>query len=166
MSTCNPVTPDVDLAYFDPPYGSNNDKMPASRVRYRAYYHVWTSIVLNDQPPVFGAARRRVDSRDTDTPSPFEEFRRNPTSGRFIAVEAIEELLHTADVPWVLLSYSSGGRATRQELMDVLTSAGELVKVSTIDHKRNVMAQMRWTDAWVREEATQNQEFLFLLKKG
>jgi len=32
-----------DLAYFDPPYGSNNEKMPPSRVRYSAYYHIWTS---------------------------------------------------------------------------------------------------------------------------
>lgn len=27
-----------DLVYFDPPYGSNNEKMPPSRVRYSAYY--------------------------------------------------------------------------------------------------------------------------------
>ena len=37
---------EVDLAYFDPPYGSNNEKMPPSRVRYSAYYHLWTSICL------------------------------------------------------------------------------------------------------------------------
>ena len=29
-----------DLAYFDPPYGSNNEKMPSSRVRYNSYYHI------------------------------------------------------------------------------------------------------------------------------
>ena len=29
----------VDLAYYDPPYGSNNEKMPPSRVRYASYYH-------------------------------------------------------------------------------------------------------------------------------
>ena len=31
----------VDLAYFDPPYGSSNEKMPPSRVRYASYYHIW-----------------------------------------------------------------------------------------------------------------------------
>jgi adenine-specific DNA-methyltransferase len=31
---------EFDLAYFDPPYGSNNEKMPPSRVRYNAYYHI------------------------------------------------------------------------------------------------------------------------------
>ena len=45
---------EVDLAYFDPPYGSNNEKMPPSRVRYSAYYHLWTTVCLNDKPPLFG----------------------------------------------------------------------------------------------------------------
>ncbi len=49
---------DADLAYFDPPYGSNNDKMPPSRVRYAAYYHLWTSICLFDTPALFGKAKQ------------------------------------------------------------------------------------------------------------
>ena len=50
---------DADLAYYDPPYGgSNNDKMPPSRVRYAAYYHLWTSICLFDNPPLFGETTR------------------------------------------------------------------------------------------------------------
>ena len=32
------TTNEYDLAYFDPPYGSNNEKMPPSRVRYAAIY--------------------------------------------------------------------------------------------------------------------------------
>jgi adenine-specific DNA-methyltransferase len=40
----------ADLAYFDPPYGSSNEKMPPSRVRYASYYHLWTTICLNDRP--------------------------------------------------------------------------------------------------------------------
>ena len=31
----------AELSYFDPPYGSNNEKMPPSRVRYGSYYHIW-----------------------------------------------------------------------------------------------------------------------------
>jgi len=82
----------ADLAYFDPPYGSNNEKMPPSRVRYSAYYHLWTTVCLNDKPPIFGKVKRRADTSDKVTCSPFEEFRKNE-SGRFIAVEAIERLL-------------------------------------------------------------------------
>ena len=49
----------VDFAYLDPPYGSNNEKMPPSRVRYASYYHLWTTICKNDKPRLFGAALRR-----------------------------------------------------------------------------------------------------------
>ena len=54
--------PEADLAYLDPPYGSNNEKMPPSRVRYASYYHIWTTVCLNDRPEVFGKARRRADT--------------------------------------------------------------------------------------------------------
>ena len=37
----------IKIAYFDPPYGSNNEKMPPSRVRYASYYHIRTTICLN-----------------------------------------------------------------------------------------------------------------------
>ena len=102
---------DVDLAYFDPPYGSNNEKMPPSRVRYASYYHLWTTVCLNDFPDVFGKAKRRVDSSDRVASSVFEEFRRNKQTGRFIAVEALEQLIRSTTARWVILSYSSGGRA-------------------------------------------------------
>jgi adenine-specific DNA-methyltransferase len=57
----------AELAYFDPPYGSNNEKMPPSRVRYSAYYHVWTTVCLNDKPPLFGKVKRREDTSDKYT---------------------------------------------------------------------------------------------------
>ena len=86
---------DVDLAYLDPPYGSNNEKMPPSRVRYASYYHLWTTVCLNDSPQLFGKALRRKDSSDTIAASIFEEFRRNPVTGRFLALEAIEQLIQS-----------------------------------------------------------------------
>jgi len=105
----------IDLAYYDPPYGSNNAKMPPSRVRYRSYYHIWTTICLNDQPDVFGKAKRRTDTSDTIAGSVFEEFRKG-NSGRFIVIEAIERLIRETKTDYIILSYSSGGRATASEL--------------------------------------------------
>lgn len=154
----------VDLAYFDPPYGSNNEKMPPSRVRYSAYYHIWTTVCLNDKPKLFGKVNRRQDSRDNVDPSVFEEFRRN-AEGRFIAVEAIKRLIVEASARYVMLSYSSGGRATSEELFDVMNDAGELVEVIEIDHKENVMASMVWTKDWLRDAQIPNREFIFLIKK-
>jgi len=155
---------EVDLAYFDPPYGSSNEKMPPSRVRYAAYYHLWTSICLYDKPELFGKARRRADSSDTVTNSIFEDFRKND-SGRFVVVEAIERLLKATRAGHIILSYSSGGRATAEELNDVITSAGRLVEVLEIDYRKNVMAGMRWTNEWVNDAEMPNTEFLFLIEK-
>ncbi len=157
-----PVT-EVDLAYFDPPYGSNNEKMPPSRVRYSAYYHVWTSVCLNDQPDVFGKAKRRSDTSDAIGSSIFEEFRKDE-SGRLIAVEAIRQMLRGARAKHVLLSYSSGGRATAEELNDVIYENGKLIELVEIDYKKNVMADMRWTNQWVKDAELPNKEFLFLIE--
>jgi len=154
----------VDLAYFDPPYGSNNEKMPPSRVRYSAYYHVWTTVCLHDKPALFGKVHRRADTRDEDAASVFEEFRRT-SSGRFLAVEAIHRLLKISCAKHVILSYSSGGRATAAELNDVLRDVGHILEVIELDHRRNVMATMTWTNEWLRDAQEPNREFLFLIRR-
>ena len=154
----------VDLAYFDPPYGSNNEKMPPSRVRYAAYYHLWKSVVLFDKPTLFGKAKRRKDTSDPLAASIFEEFRRN-ADGHFIAVHAIAKLIQETPARWILLSYSSGGRATAQQLNEVMQDNGKLLAVLELDYKKNVMAGMRWTHEWVNAAEASNREFLFLLQK-
>ena len=154
----------VDLAYYDPPYGSNNEKMPPSRVRYASYYHLWSTVCLNDEPELFGKALRRKDTSDTLASSVFEEFRRNDRTGRFIAVEAIDRLIQNTRARWIILSYSSEGRATAGELNEILRDNGSLVEVVEIDYKRNVMAEMQSTHDWVRNADMPNREFLFLIE--
>lgn len=154
----------VDLAYFDPPYGSNNEKMPPSRVRYAAYYHLWKSVCLFDKPELFGKVRRRRDTSDRLAASVFEEFRRKPDGGA-LAVAAIDGLLRTTEARWIVLSYSSGGRATAWELSEVLERNGKLREVVAMDHAKSVMAGMKWTNEWVRESEIPHREFLFLLEK-
>ncbi len=155
---------DSDLAYYDPPYGSNNEKMPPSRVRYSAYYHLWTSVCLNDQPPLFGKVRRRCDTSDSVARSVFEEFRKD-AAGRYVAVTAIEKLLRVTNARHIILSYSSGGRATADELHDCIATVGQLQEIIEVDHKRNVMAKMQWTREWIKEAECSNREFLFLIEK-
>lgn len=156
---------EADLVYYDPPYGSNNDKMPPSRVRYASYYHLWTTICLNDKPELFGKAKRRKDTSDTISASIFEEFRKND-QGRFIVVEAIERLIHETAAKWIILSYSSGGRATAEELSDVLRNNGKVLEVIEVDFKKNVMSGMKWTNEWLRDSEEPNREFLFLIEKS
>jgi len=154
----------ADLAYFDPPYGSNNEKMPPSRVRYASYYHLWTTICLNDKPKLFGKAKRREDTSDAVASSVFEEFRRSG-NGRFMAIEAIERLIKSTNARFILLSYSSGGRATAQELNEVLSACGTILDFVEVDYKKNVMAEMKWTSEWICDLQQPHREFLFLIEK-
>lgn len=155
---------DYDLAYFDPPYGSNNEKMPPSRVRYASYYHIWTTIIKHDKPGVFGKVNRREDSRDRVSASVFEEFRKNE-NGSFIAMQALRKLIKETKSHYILLSYSSGGRATKQELNDIINESGKLLKATEINYKHNVMANMRWTHEWINSDG-KHQEYLFLMEKN
>ena len=154
---------EFDLAYLDPPYGSNNEKMPPSRVRYASYYHIWKTVILNDRPKLFGKVNRREDTRDGVAASVFEEFRKDD-DGKFIAMRSIGELIRKINAKYVLLSYSSGGRATKQELVDIINSNGRLMRAIEIDYKQNVMASMRWTNDWINSD-NKHLEYLFLMEK-
>ena len=153
-----------DFAYFDPPYGSNNEKMPPSRVRYNSYYHIWTTIIKNDKPKLFGKAGRREDSSDIVYTSPFEEFRKDE-NGNYIALKAIDRLIKNTNSRYIALSYSSGGRATAEQLNEILSKYGTLKKTLEIDYKKNVMANMKWSNEWLRDAETKHKEFIFLIEK-
>lgn len=152
-----------DFVYFDPPYGSNNEKMPPSRVRYASYYHIWTTVIKNDKPKVFGKANRREDSRDLLAGSVFEEFRKNG-KGSFIAMEALRKLIQKTQAKYILLSYSSGGRATKEQLINIIRESGTLLKALEINYKKNVMGGMRWTNEWINSDG-KHEEYLFLMEK-
>lgn len=154
---------EYDLAYFDPPYGSSNEKMPPSRVRYAAYYHIWTSVVRNDKPTLFGKVNRREDTRDLVAGSIFEEYKKND-AGNYIAMEAIREMIKNTKARYILLSYSSGGRATKDELKSIISECGNLEKVAEIDYRKNIMTTMRWTNEWLNSDEP-NKEYLFLMSK-
>jgi adenine-specific DNA-methyltransferase len=155
----------VDIAYFDPPYGSSNQLMPSSRVRYASYYHVWKTICLNDQPDLTGVANRRVDVGDRVSGSVFEEFRAD-SEGRLIAVEAIRRLIKQTSAKTIILSYNNNGRATAEALHEIFDELKLKRKLVRIDHKTNVMATMKWTHEWVNKSVQENNtEFLFVIEK-
>ena len=153
----------ADLSYFDPPYGSNNEKMPPSRVRYASYYHIWKTICLNDEPELAGKTNRRADCNDRMAGSVFEEFRKN-TEGKFIALTAIERLIKECPSQYILLSYNNGGRATKEEICAIISKQCKKAHIFSIDYKRNVMSGMRWTYDWTKTKEGKNTEFLFLME--
>jgi len=157
---------EVDLAYYDPPYGSSNELMPPSRVRYASYYHIWKTICLNDKPKLVGAANRREDVGDTISGSVFEEFRKND-KGQYIVIEAIERLIKNTPAKYVVLSYNNNGRATLEAIKEILKNLKKKVSIIEMDYRKNVMATItRTTNEWVNDANGKNKEYLFLINKN
>jgi len=157
---------EVDLAYYDPPYGSSNELMPPSRVRYASYYHIWKTICLNDRPKLVGVANRREDVGDTISGSIFEEFRKND-EGQYIVIEAIEKLIKNTPAKYVVLSYNNNGRATFQAIEDILKNLKKKISIIEMDYKKNVMATItRTTNEWINDSNGRNREYLFLVQKN
>lgn len=157
---------EVDLAYYDPPYGSSNELMPPSRVRYASYYHIWKTICLNDKPKLVGVANRREDVGDTVSGSIFEEFRKN-NEGQYMVIEAIERLIKNTPAKYVVLSYNNNGRATLQAIKEILKNLKKKVSIIEMDYKKNVMATItRTTNEWINEKNGANKEYLFIIHKN
>ncbi len=158
---------DTYLAYFDPSYGSSNELMPPSRVRYASYYHIWKTVCLNDKPTVVGVANRREDVSDVIAGSIFEEFRKNE-NGRYIVIDALKKLIAKTKAKYIILSYNNNGRATFEAILDILKELSMPCQIFEMDYKKNVMATMTWTNEWSNNgngQNIQNKEFLFLIQK-
>ena len=93
--------------------------------------------------------------------------------GKFIALKAIERLIEKCTSPYILLSYSNGGRATKEEICEIIETQCKAIQIFSIDYSRNVMSSfvelygffMRWTHNWIKEKEEKNTEFLFLMQK-
>ncbi len=53
---------------------------------------------------------------------------------------------------------------TKEELIEIFKSKGNLMKTIQIDYKQNVMANMKWTNDWLRDNQSQHQEYIFLIE--
>ena len=79
-------------------------------------------------------------------------------------MKAIDRLIAEANAHYILLSYSSGGRATKAELSEIIHSHGKLLRTVEIDYKRNVMGNMTWANEWLNDDG-KYKEYLFLIEK-
>ncbi len=150
-----------DLVYYDPPYGSANDKMPASRVRYQCYYHIWETISRNDKPQVFGKCNRRTDTKDHNNINPFEDFRK--TNGRYNSDIAIEKLIKNTNAKYILFSYNTNGRTSIENLKRILNKYLDIKENIKIEYKKNIMASMNSNKNW--QNSLENYEILVMGEK-
>jgi adenine-specific DNA-methyltransferase len=112
----------VDLAYLDPPYNQHS---------YLGNYHIWESLVLWDEPEVYGVACKRDDVRS----------RRSAFNSKRKVHAALAEVIDAVDARTMLVSFNDEGFVTEEELIEMLTERGE-VAVARFDYKRYVGAQI------------------------
>ncbi|MDM7325152.1 MAG: DNA adenine methylase [Thermus sp.] len=137
---------DVDAVYLDPPYNQHS---------YLGNYHVWETLVLWDNPEVYGVARKRVDVRR----------RKSPFNSKKEAKGAMEKLLSGLRVRHLFLSFSNEGFFTPKEIEDLLRGWGYTVHF-TRPHKRYVGALIGIYNPKGEKVGkvshTENEEYLFV----
>ncbi|MEN9752563.1 MAG: hypothetical protein RL670_254, partial [Actinomycetota bacterium] len=116
--------PEVDLAYLDPPYNQH---------RYFTNYHIWETLVRWDAPESYGIARKRIDSRDAETKSPFNSKKTMP--------DALETLVGAVKAETLILSYNDESWLSREDLIEICRCKGEVALVE-FDFKRYVGSQI------------------------
>lgn len=113
--------PHVDFAYLDPPYNQH---------RYFTNYHVWETLVRGDEPEYYGIACKRVDARDEQTKSPFNQ--------RSQIGPALRKILQELDTDTVALSFSDEGFLSLDELVEYCEERGGAVRVLDFEYRRHV----------------------------
>ena len=136
-----------DIAYLDPPYNQHS---------YLGNYHVWESLVLWDQPEVYGIAHKRVDCRD----------RKSDFNRKTAFLEAWRETVAAVDARHLIVSFSDEGFISREQMEEVLSSRGQ-VQVLSNDFKRYVGAQIGIHNLRGEKVGTvshlRNREYLFVV---
>ena len=85
FTTMKQVT--ADIAYFDPPYGTNNKNLSVA-TRYSSFYHLWNTLVTNERPVVFGKASKPISTKGYT--EPLERNKRTVVIPKFVRL--IEEV--------------------------------------------------------------------------
>jgi adenine-specific DNA-methyltransferase len=112
----------ADIAYLDPPYNQH---------KYLGNYHIWETLVRWDKPEAYGIARKRVDVRS----------RHSSFNAKRKIASALKRVIERLDVKHIIVSFSDEGYITKEEMVELLSSRGE-VKVIARDYKRYVGAQI------------------------
>ena len=112
----------ADVAYIDPPYNQHS---------YLGNYHVWETLVRGDAPETYGVACKRSDCRE----------RRSPFNSRVAFRDSLQRVIDGVRAAVLVVSFSSEGFLSREELEAMLRRRGELAVLSR-DYPRYVGAQI------------------------
>jgi adenine-specific DNA-methyltransferase len=155
------ITDNFDLVYFDPPYGTSNQKTKTTRVRYFSYYHLWTTVVKNDKPNLFGASKRREDvSSDSNVGaiSKFEHLNDN------VVLESFNNLLDF-NSKYTLISYSNRGKVKIDDLLDLINQKHKILNIMGFEYKENSQANTVTHSKYKVDYSELNKEYLILSER-
>lgn len=117
-----PTLLDADLVYIDPPYNQHS---------YFSNYHIWETLVRNDEPETYGIANKRIDCRTVK--SDYNSRRR--------AHDAFVNLIEALPNRHLLISFNNEGFLSSEKIVELLLQRDE-VGVAEVDFKRYVGAQI------------------------
>jgi len=150
-----------DLIYLDPPYGTNNEKTKTTRVRYASYYHLWTTIVKNDKPKLFGASLRREDVSSDTKPGAISVFE---STDYDVVKNSIYDLIKNLNSKYFLFSYNNKSKVKISDLIDIFSKDFNLLETRFFKHKENVQKKLTSNKEWMGDTG-ENLEYLFLIEK-
>ncbi|PIE22100.1 MAG: DNA methyltransferase [Planctomycetota bacterium] len=138
----------ADAAYLDPPYNQH---------KYLGNYHIWETLARWDRPEVYGMTRKRMDAKS----------RRSAFNSKPRCAAALKEVLGALQVRYVLVSFSSDGFLSREQLLAMLGEHGK-VEVQSHRYPRYVGARIGIHspsgEKVGRPGALENEEQLFVLR--
>lgn len=138
---------EADVCYVDPPYNQHS---------YFSNYHVWETLVRNDEPEVYGVACKRVDCRTTKS---LYNSKRN-------AWAAFEGLIRSLRSGHLVVSFSDEGYFEQGAIERLLREVRGSVASVPVDFKRYVGAQIGIYnpkgEKVGRVSHLRNREFLFV----
>lgn len=156
------IEKEYDLIYLDPPYGTNNQKTKTTRVRYASYYHLWTTIVKNDKPSLFGAALRREDVSSDTKPGAISVFE---STDYEVVKNSIYNLIDKLNSRYFLFSYNNKSKVSIPDLMKIFSEDFTLIETREFKHKENIQKKLTSNKEWMGDTG-ENLEYLFLIEKN
>lgn len=151
-----------DLCYFDPPYGTSNEKTKTTRVRYFSYYHLWTTVCKNDNPILIGSSKRRYDVSSDSLPGAISEFESTKDN---VVEDSFKLLCSSFDTEYTLISYSNRSKIKIDRLIEIISGFQKIKCVDKFDHNPNSQTFSIKNGEWKNDVKEPNLEYLILSKR-
>ena len=154
----------VDLAYFDPPYGTNNKNLSTS-TRYSSFYHLYNTIVESknfDRPEIFGKAGKPLSTKG------FTEYlEQNKVEP---VLYYMSEVLVNCNCKYACMSYSNKGLLTAEDLFELFSASGydmSTYRLYIKEHKVNPQKCAKKEGLWIDRSNSQDSlyEYFIIAKK-